>query len=62
MPEPILKHLNELDASKTCGPYKCYPNILKECATELYMPLYKLFSKSIQEGTVPEDWKKANVT
>ena len=62
VPESILKQLSELNVSKACGSDNCHPNLLKECATELYMPLYKCFSKSIQEGTVPEDWKKANVT
>ena len=44
VPESILKQLSELNVSKTCGPDKCHPHILKECATELYMPLYKRFS------------------
>ena len=62
VPESIFKQLSELNVSKACGPDNCHPHLLKECGTELYMPLYKCFSKSIQEGTVPEDWTKANVT
>ena len=36
--------------------------LLKECANELYLAIYTVFSKSLQEGTVPDDWKLANVT
>ena len=58
----ILKQLKSLDISKSCGPDDCHPMLLKECANELCRPLSILFAKSIQEGTIPTDWKKANVT
>ena len=35
--------------------------ILKELSNEIAMPLYILFKKSIEEKTVPDDWKTATV-
>ena len=62
LPEAVLKQLKSLDTSKSCGPDECHPMLLKECANELYIPLTRLFTKSIKEGAIPEDWRKANIT
>ncbi|WAQ96331.1 YWV1-like protein [Mya arenaria] len=43
----VLKILKTLNTSKSCGPDSCHPYFLKECAVELYLPLYDLFVKSI---------------
>jgi hypothetical protein len=44
------------------GPDMCYPRVLKECANELKTPLQTIFNKKFEEGTLPEDWKVANIT
>ena len=36
--------------------------MLKNLHSELKKPLYLLFRKSLDEGTVPNDWKMANVS
>ena len=61
-PTQILKLLKNLNVSKSCGPDNCHPFFLKECADSLVTPLCNIFTKSIQTGCIPEDWKKANVS
>ena len=39
-----------------------HPKVLKECSEEISTPLYIVFRKSLDSGTLPEDWKTARVT
>ena len=39
-----------------------HPRLLKETCSSISSPLKHLFRKSLDEGILPEDWKKANVT
>ncbi len=54
--------LMKLKINKSAGPDEIYPRILKETAKEIYSPLAIIFSKSMQEGKVPQGWKEAHVT
>ena len=60
-PESVKKKLVNLDPSKAQGPDGIPSKILKELCEELSEPVYKLFNLSLQSGTVPEDWKTADV-
>ena len=44
------------------GPDKISPRFLQSNAEALAPALAAIFNKSLQEGTVPDDWKCANVT
>ena len=44
------------------GPDKISPRFLQSNAKALAPALAAIFNKSLQEGTVPDDWKCANVT
>ena len=57
-----MTQLQSINVSKASGPDECHPKLLYECANELHIPIYKSFVKSITEGQIPSDWKKANVT
>ena len=59
--EDVKKKLEELNTNKACGPDAIPSKILKELSNEIAMPLYILFKKSIEEKTVPDDWKTATV-
>lgn len=61
-PEAVEVRLRSLDASKAQGPDNIPPKVLKELAKELAAPLSVLFNKSLETASVPNDWKKANVT
>ena len=57
----IVKLLKNLNVSKAQGPDKLSPRIHKELAEELGKPLMYIFDKSITTGTVPADWRNANI-
>ena len=57
----IRKLLKELEPHKACGPDKIPTYILRECAEEIAPLLTKIFTQSIEEGDLPEDWLSANV-
>ena len=55
----ILKGLNP---NKAQGPDGIPPRVLKEIYKEIATPLCHLFNKTLQAGTLPDDWKTAEVT
>ena len=60
--ELVNKALDKLKPNKATGADEIYPRILKECHSEVSNPLCLIFNKSLKEGKVPSDWKKANAT
>ncbi len=52
-----LNALREIDPSKSCGPDGIPGRLLREGASHLSEPLKKLFNMTIQQGTLPIDWK-----
>jgi len=60
--ETIIKHLKKLKTDKSAGPDNISPRLLKECATEISRGLHLLFSRSLEEGKLPMEWKQATVT
>ena len=58
----IKKLLQDLDPSKSPGPDKIPGKLLKLMASEIAPCLSLIFSASIYQGAVPQDWKLALVT
>ena len=58
----ILKLLLELKVNKASGPDLIPAPILKLAASPLSHCLTIIFQASLSTGTVPEDWKQANIT
>ena len=58
----VCEKLKRLKEDKACGPDGIHPKLLKECAEIIAIPLYLIFSKSLESGVVPADWKLANVS
>ena len=57
--ESMFKLLN---VSKSTGPDEFHPRFLNETAESIALPVTILFNKSLNEGTIPQEWKLANVT
>ena len=58
----MAKVLKSLNVSKACtGPDGVFPGLLKECHMEVAPSLTRLFNYSLSRGTLPIDWKTANV-
>lgn len=47
----------KLNPSKACGPDNIPPSILKQCTSELSIPIAILINKSLQDGALPPNWK-----
>ncbi len=58
----VRKKINGLNTNKSPDPDSIHPSIVKKLVDELVFPVTIIFNKSLQEGLVPVDWKKANVT
>ena len=59
--EGVFKLLNGFQVHKATGPDELPSKLLKELAEELTPILILSFQASLDKGTVPEDWKYANV-
>ena len=54
--------LKGLKTNKAAGPDNIPPLLLADTVQQLAKPISIIFQKSLEEGTVPDDWKKAIVT
>ena len=54
----VFNKLKNLKSSKSAGPDGLHP---RETAAQLCVLLTILFKRSLDEGLLPEDWKRANV-
>ena len=57
----VKKMLKGLSTTEAMGPDSIHPRVLKELSSELAGVLAHLFQQSIDIGTIPEDWKAANI-
>jgi hypothetical protein len=58
----VEKKLQSLKIDKSPGLDGIHPKILFELRKEISEPLSNLFNQSLEDGTVPADWKDAGVT
>ena len=58
----VEKLLSELDCSKSIGPDEIQTLVLKNCAQQISPILSKIFQESLDTGSLPLDWRSANVT
>jgi hypothetical protein len=61
-PEGVEKLLKQLNPSKASGPDGIPNRILKECSKQLAPGLASIYQKSINTGSLPNDWLNANIT
>ena len=57
----VRKRLDKLNPTKATGPDGIPPRLLQELSEDLAGPLTVIMNKSMEEGKIPEIWKKANV-
>ena len=57
----VSKLLKELDPTKAQGPDGLPAKVLKELHNEISVPLSILFQNSVDQGKIPNEWKKAEV-
>jgi len=59
--EEVAKKLERLRGDKSSGPVDLKPRLLLNLYDKISQPLCFIINKSMDEGMVLEDWKKANV-
>lgn len=57
----VLKLLSGLNIAKAAGPDLMKPVVLKELSSVIAPVITAIFQKSLDTGSVPADWKKAQV-
>ena len=60
--ESVIKILGKLKPDSAPGPDGIFPRVLKELKDVIALPMTLLFNKSLDEGKIPSEWKKANVS
>ena len=61
-PSGVAKLLGKLNIHKASGPDDLNVRVLKECSAEISPLLAFTFNESLAQGTVPDDWRQANVS
>ena len=57
----VYNKLSSLNPNKAPGPDCVHPQLLKNCASSLAHPLFLLYTRSLNSGKIPEEWKRANI-
>ncbi len=60
--EMVRARLQRLRTDKSPGPDGIHPKFLCETADQMAYPLAEMFRRSLSSGTVPEDWRLAEVS
>ena len=60
-PNGVIKQLDRLNIHKSSGPDGLNARVLKECRTEIGPVLAYIYNASFAQGSVPDDWRQANV-
>ena len=60
-PNGVFKLLNNLKIHKAPGPDGLSARVLKECSSEIAPILALIYNETLAQGTVPDDWRQANV-
>ena len=60
--EKVKVKLQKLKPNSAPGPDKLWPKVLHNLAAVLAQPLAIVYTRCLGEGTLPPDWKLANVT
>ena len=60
--DKVCNTLGQLKDNKAPGPDRLPPKLLKEIKMVISEPLCLIFNRSLQDSSVPEDWKIATIT
>jgi hypothetical protein len=58
----VVEQLEKLDPKKAFGTDGVHPLVPKRCARSFALPLHLIFNESIKQGSLPNNWKQANIT
>ncbi|XP_076068436.1 uncharacterized protein LOC143040877 [Oratosquilla oratoria] len=58
----VKEEMSKLKSPSASGPDGVHPTVLKECCASLAFPLWCIFREFLRTGSVPTDWRLANIT
>ena len=61
-PEMVAKKLRKINISKSPGPDKIHPRVLRELCEIICTPIAIIFQTSLDTMELPKEWKNAHVT
>ena len=61
-PEMVAKKLRKINTSKSPGPDKIHPRVLRELCEIICTPIAIIFQTSLDTMELPKEWKNAHVT
>ena len=59
--QDVGRLMGSLDVRKAIGPDGVSGWTLRECKDQLIQPLWEVVKRSIEEGRVPQEWKRAYI-
>ena len=60
--DEFFKIMAELKPNLSSGPESVYAKLLHKCKEELKIPMRIMWQKSINEGVIPEQLKRGNIS
>ena len=60
--EIVRDEITNLNLNKSCGPDEVHPRLLFELVDDLSKPIAFLLQKTMEQGEIPGEWKKANIS
>ena len=60
--QEVKDQMKRIGIHKALGPDLISPYVLNKCSETLYYPIWKIMRRSLENETLPDDWKRANVT
>jgi len=57
----VFKLLSKLNSKKSTCPDELSPLVLKKTASDMSVVLTFIYNQSLSSGTVPADWRMANI-
>ena len=58
----VRMKLNHLKENSSRGPDNLHPKLLTRCSDILAAPIFLIMKKSLEEGIVPQAWRKSQIT
>ena len=58
----VFETVSSLDSTKAMGIDGVGPHLLKECAHVLYLPFHYLFCVSLEQNSIPQEWRTHMIT
>ena len=60
--DKISKATDKIKATKSKGPDNIHPKFVKECKKSMLLPLQLTFTKSLNEGKIPDVWEVGHIS